>query len=395
MYNGFPATNTPSIQVWDFSRPGASIFATQSITLTDDCAPIQYFRTGSNTTAIAVYLPISPPEGNIIKIINHRYGNATQQVQVFYPDATAGGAVRFFALGVGQTIDFCYSKIAYGFGPNVGYQTTGWMMLNQAGSSSTGYYGVSISDGGHAVGVQSMVLGGTGGTASGTTAIVAGGTGNTASAQNAATLGGSYLNASSFGSVALGGFSSNASGLYAVAVGGSTNTPNNLSCVVVGGSYGTTRSVSGQVTFPASNTPLAVTAGATQASLLCLGVATTDATVTTLRSDTSAATTTNQLVLPNNSAYYVRGSCIANVTGAGNTKSWTFEAAIKRGASAATTAIVGAVIKNIVAADAGAATWDITIDADTANGALRVRVTGQASTTIRWVCRLDSTEVTY
>lgn len=101
------------------------------------------------------------------------------------------------------------------------------------------------------------------------------------------------------------------------------------------------------------------------------------------------------MTLPDNSAYYVRGSCIANVTGGGNTKAWSFEAAIKRGAGAGTTAIVGAVIKNIVAADAGAATWDITLSADTTNGAFRVQVTGQAATTIRWVCRLDSTEVTY
>jgi hypothetical protein len=83
------------------------------------------------------------------------------------------------------------------------------------------------------------------------------------------------------------------------------------------------------------------------------------------------------------------------VTGGGNTKAWSFEAAIKRGANAASTAIVGAVIKNVVAADAGAATWDITIDANTTNGCLRVQVTGQAATTIRWVCRLESTEVAF
>jgi hypothetical protein len=129
--------------------------------------------------------------------------------------------------------------------------------------------------------------------------------------------------------------------------------------------------------------------------MLILGVQTTDATTTTLRSDTSAAGTGNQLTLPNNSAYYVRGSVIANVTGGGNTKAWTLEGAIKRGANAASTAVVAAFTTTVVAADAGASTWTIAVSADTTNGCLKVDVTGQAATTIRWVCKLETTEVTF
>lgn len=409
MFNGFPSLTTPSIQVWDYTGSQASTSATRSITLTDDCAPIQYFRTGNSNTAIAVYLPISPPEGKVIKVINHRYGGTNQQVAVYYPDTSVGTAVQYFALGVGQTVDFCFSKMAFGFGPSNGYQKTGWMMLNQAGSSSVGYYGVSFSDGSHASGVQSMVLGGTSNTASGQAAIVAGGfsntasstqsgvfagTSNTASLSNyAVVIGGNSNTANNTNAAVLGGSSANAGGVSSIVLGGSSNTSNANSSVVVGGQSGTTRSIDSYKALP-SNNPIGGS-GFTQSGVLVLGRQTTDATVTTLTSNSSAAGTTNQLVLPNNAAYYVRGSCIANVTGGGNTKAWSFEAAIKRGASAAATSIVGAVIKNVVAADAGASTWDITISADTTNGALAVSVTGQAATTIRWVCRLDSTEVTY
>ena len=83
------------------------------------------------------------------------------------------------------------------------------------------------------------------------------------------------------------------------------------------------------------------------------------------------------------------------MTGAGDTKAWEFKGAIKRGANAAATSIVGSVIKDVIASDAGASTWDITITADTTNGGIKVEVTGQASTTIRWVCKIETTEMTY
>lgn len=425
MFSGFPSLTTPSIQVWDYTGSQASTSATRSITLTDDCAPIQYFRTGNSLTTISVYLPISPPEGKIIKVINHRYGGANQQVAVYYPDTSVGTAVQYFALGVGQTVDFCFSKMAYGFGPSNGYQKTGWMMLTQAGSSSMAYYGVSFSDGSHASGVQSMALGGTSSTASGQAAIVAGGFNNTASQQYSAIVGGSSSTASGSSAAVIGGSGNTASGSSSASIGGSSNNSSGTSSgifagsnnansstyggvlagyanqasgshnAIVGGASGSNRNLVGYTVFPASNTPVGVNTGASQVALLVIGTQTTDATVTTLRSNTSAAGTTNQLVLASNSAYHVRGSCIANVTSGGNTKAWSFEAVIKRSVIASSTAIVGAVIKNVVAADAGASTWDITVSADTTNGALAVSVTGQAATTIRWVCRLDSTEVTY
>jgi len=60
MFTGFASENTPAIQVWDFFR---AYTGQTSISLTDDCAPIQYIRTGSNTTVIYLYLPTAPIEG--------------------------------------------------------------------------------------------------------------------------------------------------------------------------------------------------------------------------------------------------------------------------------------------------------------------------------------------
>ena len=83
------------------------------------------------------------------------------------------------------------------------------------------------------------------------------------------------------------------------------------------------------------------------------------------------------------------------MTGGGNTKAWTLEGAIKRGSGVGTAAIVGTVTTTIVAADLGAATWAVTATADTVNGGLAITFTGQASTTIRTVARVDTTEVTF
>jgi hypothetical protein len=108
-----------------------------------------------------------------------------------------------------------------------------------------------------------------------------------------------------------------------------------------------------------------------------------------------SASTNNQIILPNNSAYYFKGSVIANVTGAANGASWSFEGAIMRGANAASTVLIGTPAINRVAATAGATAWVIALTADTTNGGLAVTVTGAASTTIRWVCKAETCEVTF
>jgi hypothetical protein len=138
-----------------------------------------------------------------------------------------------------------------------------------------------------------------------------------------------------------------------------------------------------------------LSSGVSQAGLLVLANETLNASPVILRSNSSAASTTNQVILPNNSAYAFKGTVIANVTGGGNTKAWAIEGAIKRGANAASTALVGTPTVTSAYADAGASTWAITATADTTNGGLKITFTGQASTTIRVVAKLETTEVTF
>lgn len=194
----------------------------------------------------------------------------------------------------------------------------------------------------------------------------------------------------------VGGRANNATANYSFVHGAVGNTASGSSSSVFGGSYATTRGIVGNSVTAASETPFGSFAvGQTQTATLLLGRQTTDATPTVLASNSSAAGTTNQVILPNNSAYFFTGEVVSGVTGGGNTKGWTIEGVIKRGANAASTALVGTPTVTSLYADAGAATWTIAVTADTTNGGLRVTFTGQAGTTIRTVCQIRTTEMTF
>jgi len=257
-----------------------------------------------------------------------------------------------------------------------------------------------------ASGDWSFVGGGRGNTASSNYSFVGGGGGNSATTNfGSVVCGGGFFgnlptqfsgNAAQGTSAFVGaGFSNIASGFGASVVGGNTNYATSTYSAILGGYSGTTRGIIGYQVFPAHNGPIATTQGSSQAALLIIGAQTTDATATALRSDTSAAGTTNQVILPNNSAYFFTGEVVSGVTGGGNTKGWTIEGVIKRGANAASTALVGTPTVTSTYADAGASTWVIAVTADTTNGGLRVTFTGQAATTIRTVCQIRTTEMTY
>jgi hypothetical protein len=238
-----------------------------------------------------------------------------------------------------------------------------------------------------ASGDWSVVVGGRGNIASGIGSFVGGGgiqtnfsTANTASGE------------SSFIGGGLGNFASNSGASVA---GGYQNIADGTMSSVVGGRRGTTRGIIGNIISPACNIPIFDAVGVSQSALLVIGRQTTDATPTVLTSDSNAASTTNQVILPNNSAYFFTGEVVAGVTGGGNTKGWTIEGVIKRGSGVGTTAIVGTATVTSSYADAGASAWTIAVTADTTNGGLRVTFTGQAGTTIRCVAQIRTTEMTY
>jgi hypothetical protein len=381
MFTGFASENTPAIKVWNFFNTFASITAPRSVSLPDDCAPIQVFKTGATSTAINVYLPASAPEGKQITIVNATFGFSSQNLSIRSSDVSGSGTQSgLYIVGPGGYLVLTYSKDFISFGTTGGIYFSGWISLNYSSQTAANYGSIAIGDSNSASGIQSVSIGGAS---------------NSSSGSNSGAFGGSSNTASGTSSFIGGGQTATASGTYAFVCGGLSNTANAVASAVVGGYWGTTRSVEGRTVFPASANPITLAAGVAQTSILVVGKQTTDATATVLVSNQSVAGSGNQLVLPNNSAYFVRGSVIANVTAGGDTKGWTFEAVIKRGANAGSTALVSAVVPMVTAADAGAAAWTIAVSADTTNGCLQVQVTGAAATTIRWVCKLESTEVAF
>jgi hypothetical protein len=271
-------------------------------------------------------------------------------------------------------------------------------------------HGVVVGGGNNqATGAYSAILGGgDAGTAanrnvaSGDWSVVSGGWKNVASGEASFVGGGGSFGggvagntASGTSSVVCGGYSNVSSGTSSAIGGGNNNTASGTRSTVVGGTYATTRGITGNTILGTPDRSIAGSAGVSQAGLLVLGVQTTDATATALRSSTAAAGTTNQVILPNNSAYFFTGEVVSGVTGGGNTKGFTIEGVIKRGANAASTALVGTPTVVSTYADVGAATWAIAVTADTTNGGITVTFTGQAATTIRTVCQIRTTEMTY
>jgi hypothetical protein len=123
---------------------------------------------------------------------------------------------------------------------------------------------------------------------------------------------------------------------------------------------------------------------------------TTDATPEALTTNKSAASTDNQIILPNNSAFSFSGNIVARqqVSGGSEYASWEVKGTLLRDGSAASTVLGNGIVDKIYSS-AGASSWIIALSADTTNGGLAITVTGPAATNIRWVATLNTSEVTY
>ena len=303
------------------------------------------------------------------------------------------------------------SKVASGSSTStLSFFTPHGVVVGGGNNQATGSYSF-IGGGGNAgtaanrnvaSGDWSAVVGGSRNVASGLGAFIGGNGGdgagfyqNTVSGTSSAIVCGTNNTVSGLASFIGTGVSSGATGSYAFIGAGAQNTVNSSFGGILSGFNGNTRGIVGNHVFPACANPIANATGVSQAALLILGKQTTDATPTVLVCETSAPTTNNQVIMPNNSAYFFTGEIVSGVTGGGDTKGWTIEGVIKRGANAASTALVGTPTVTSTYADAGASTWVIAVTADTTNGGLAVTFTGQASTTIRTVAQIRTTEMTY
>ena len=213
-----------------------------------------------------------------------------------------------------------------------------------------------------------------------TQSIVAGasvlGFGSIGSGSNSTALG-NYAKASGFASIAIGcepsGYYTEASAQYSVAIG------NRALSAITGKLAYTGRAFSDN--------------GDAQQGTFVLLSDTTDATAEALTTNKSTAGTTNQINLANNSAYTFSGTIVAREKASEGTDvgSWEVKGIIRREANAGTTVLVNSVINEFNAPTG----WAVALTADTTLGCLKIAVTGVASTNIRWVATIQTSEVMY
>jgi hypothetical protein len=293
----------------------------------------------------------------------------------------------------------------------IGYQATATTSISQAiGAAASGAGSQAVAGGATAIG---------GSRASGTDSFAAAIANNTASygatgansvaignlakaSGNQSTAIGDTAQATGLNSVCIG--DAVASGRGAIVIDGEgSSTHSGLSGVSIGYSSTGTADYSVVLGFSADDQGVKSrfafsgssfnNDGDSQQGMFPLRLATTDATPAALTTDGGAASTNDQIILPNNSAYAFHGTIVARQQASQGTAcaAWKIEGLIRREGSAGTTVLVNSattVLDNTPA-------WGMALSADTTNGGLKIEVTGAAATNIRWVATCHTSEVTY
>ena len=227
--------------------------------------------------------------------------------------------------------------------------------------------------------------------ATGATSVAMGGFAKSSNSNSIAI--GRNSQATGSGSVAIGGQGGGSepisSGSASIAIGIGTRADSSFSMAL--GS----RAVVGGIRGKQAWTGYAISGnsdGASQSGKMVLARNTTDATPSALTTYSNPSTT-NQVILPNNSAYAFHGTIVARQQASQGTAcaAWKIEGLIRREGSAGTTVLVNSattVLDNTPA-------WGMALSADTTNGGLKIEVTGAAATNIRWVATVHTSEVTY
>jgi len=349
--------------------------------------------------------------------------SATGNNAIAIGDSAISTGTDSFALGKARATGD--RSIAIHTGTNSAYgATTGDCIAIGEFAKATTSMAVAIGRSASATGNQSLGLG-----------FVATATGENATAIQRGLASGSHsfaahitnsttsYGASGSNSIAM-GYLAKATGLRAVAIGYEaqathTNTyaigPNSRATVTNAMAFGNdangaksntiaigTRSYTRAVGHIAFGTGSLVSHGYAQSGMIVIHGRTADATQGALVSDSSlqgmgtpgSNYSANQLQVPSYGAIAFDGMIVARGQGsASNTDSaaWKVEGLIRRENAASTTVLVNYVISTI----SNSPNWGIALSADTTNGALSVLVTGQASTNIKWVCTLRSSETVY
>lgn len=230
-------------------------------------------------------------------------------------------------------------------------------------------------------------------------AVCAGGFANTASGSDSVVAGGQFSAASNSDSAVLGGNNNTASGPRAVCIGGNNNSASGGQAIAMG----TFNTASAITTLATGQSAVANRFGMrthAAGNFSSLGDAQTGTLVA--RNQTLSATqadlflngSSDRVTLLNNQSIMADVFVVARSATGADDACFHRRCLITRDANAASTAIVGSV--QTIGTDietAGATAWDVTLAADTTNGALRILVTGAASTNINWVAKISTVEV--
>ena len=309
--------------------------------------------------------PNQVASGNYSAVIGGRYVKAAGTASFATGDSCSANGPYSFAAGQSNTIN---GNFSIGIGGSNSTAQDFNIAMGTSNTCTVEYYAYAL---GHANAASNRANAfGYANTSSGLYSHSFGKS-NTASGADSTALGSNNVSSAS-GATSL-GVSNTANGSYSNAQGYQSH---------VFGIYGRQSYASGQES----------TAGDSQASKFVLHERTTDATATTLTTNSSAASTTNQVILSNQSAYRFKGTIIGKKSGTTDIAAWDVDGLIVRGANAAaTTLVVGNV--NLVS---NAPVWGTpTLAADTTNGGLQVQVTGFLATNIQWTATIETTEVIY
>jgi hypothetical protein len=133
--------------------------------------------------------------------------------------------------------------------------------------------------------------------------------------------------------------------------------------------------------------------GLVQAGKIILTTDTTTSTSVALTSDGAAATTTNQLIVASGKAMALSGTLIAKQSASGNMAGWTITGIVSNNAGTMT---VSGLALTPIGVDSIVLGVNLpTIAVDNTNKGVTITSGFKAATSIRWVCTLNTSEVTY
>jgi hypothetical protein len=203
-----------------------------------------------------------------------------------------------------------------------------------------------------------------------------------------------------------------ASGNYAVISGGSFNSAqglhsviivgNNISndsdySVILGGVNGNTRGIDGAVIIPGYATGGGTNnSGIIQTGIYLLsGYSDSDTPVSLTTDGSGNVAASNQLSLPNDSAYYFKGTVIGKEINVGNPEIavWEVSGVIAKGDSNTSTSYIStpdvALVESTTATE-----WIVSLGINNALGSLSIEIQASESQQIRWAAKIETIEIT-